>query len=145
MADIFDNTRNQYERLMAEADRITPSPSERAEVLYKYLQTLQPKPTIWDMVCFAGELLTVACEDLPAIQPNVKQLISQIYTAHYNVGQPFASSVRSYGEKREPEHIVQSDGRSGDVSSHSSRPPLTLLQSGNESEAEPSIDSERTS
>lgn len=137
MDGISPEARVQYAEFMKKFDELNPSPSERAEVLYKHMQTMKPKPTIWDMVCFAGELLTVACEDLPSLQPHVKQIISSIYTAHYNVNEPFASSVRSGAQ---PQHSSGENVGSGEPTPISSRPPLTLIKPGVEESAKSSTD-----
>ncbi len=116
---------SDYKELMRRRDEVNPSPSERAEYLYKYLQTQEPKPTLWDMICFAGEVLTVACEDLPSLQPNVKRIISSIYTAHYNVEEPFGSSVRS-------ERNNVKNGGSSKPTPINPRPTLTLMRQDDE-------------
>lgn len=137
MERIHEENRVQYQRMMDERDKLNPSPGERAEFLFSILQKLEPKPTIWDMVCFSAEILAVASEDLPTLQPLVMQIISSVYTAHYNVREPFKSSVRSHDLDASNEQ----DAGSGASSLLDSRPPLTLIRSGDESTAESGDDS----
>ena len=70
-----------------------PSPEHRAEFLYKHMQTMNPKPTMWDLVCFSTETIALLAGELEFLQPVAKQLVSVVYTAHYHSDIPFDSCL----------------------------------------------------
>lgn len=123
MDRIREDFKNDYKELMNRRDEVTPPPAERAEFIFDYLQEHNPKFTMWDLTCFATEFLAVASHEIPTLQPAIKDLISKLYTAHYHVGEPFASSVRE-ANKRSDEPNDESLHRS--IESASSYPRDTV-------------------
>lgn len=88
-----ENSRDFQEKLIEEKDKISPSPSIRARAIWDILNTHDPRPTLWDLVCFGIEVLTLAAESYPFITYAVRGLNHLIYATHYNAEGLFDSFV----------------------------------------------------
>lgn len=101
MEGVPEQIRDAYAKLMQERDKVSPSPTLRAKVVWDILQAESPKPIVWDLVCFSLEILTISSESYPYIIPAVKVLNQAIYGAHYNTEEPFPSFINVDGTRKE--------------------------------------------
>lgn len=85
----------EQERIIAERDKIVPSPADRAKFLWEHLQTLEPKPTYWDIICLAAESVASMASTNEWLRDVAKALIKRVYTAHYHTDPPIASCLPS--------------------------------------------------
>lgn len=109
---------------VADVDAKHVDPSRRAQYLYAKLIALEPQPTMWDMVCFASELIAMTSLMEPAFVDVAKKLAAITYEIHYIHGTnlesclpPISPSLTTFSEtgdsKNSPEkvgplHFVQS-------------------------------------
>lgn len=92
--------RDNQARIIEERDKINPSPSVRANAIWQILNSHKPRPTLWDLICFSIETLSVAVESYPFLMTAIKHLNRMIYAIHYNSTEPMDSFVNEKGEMR---------------------------------------------
>jgi hypothetical protein len=78
------DARNNQARIIEERDKINPSPSVRADAIWQILNHHEPRPKLWDLICFSVETLAVAVESYPFLLSAIKSLSRMIYAIHYN-------------------------------------------------------------
>lgn len=99
MAGENEVNRDNTERLLEERDKINPSPQVRANAIWNILNNHEPRPTLWDLICFSTETLTIAAGDsYPFLTKIVKALVSNVYTIHYYGDEVIDSFVKVDGE-----------------------------------------------
>lgn len=91
--EILQKSQAERERLVKERDAISPNPSQRAAYIYSIVRAAQPKPTVWDIVCFCAEVLAVFAADHSFLMPLARAANGIVYTAHYNTPEPFESCL----------------------------------------------------
>lgn len=86
-------------RIMEERDKINPSPSVRATAVWNILNSHNPRPTLWDIVCFSTEALTIsAAESYPFLAKIVRALVTNVYAIHYHGDELINSFVDKDGK-----------------------------------------------
>lgn len=70
---------------IAQVDKMMPSPSERARMVWIELQNASSVSYIsnWDLVCFSVEILGKFSQEFPWMKPAAKQINGLVYKAHY--------------------------------------------------------------
>src|SRR5256885_570581 len=70
---------------MAEVDKITESPSQRAQKVWDYARLVSDKTgfTTWDLLCFVSEWLGIMTPVWPWLVDPAKDLAKRVYYAHY--------------------------------------------------------------
>lgn len=79
-------------------DSQVPSPSVRAKAVWDILNHHKPRPTLWDLICFSIETLSLGLIDYPFLLPLVKKLNVLIYSIHYDHESVIESSLDLNGE-----------------------------------------------
>jgi len=70
---------------MAQIDKITESPSKRAQKVWDYARLVSDKTgfTTWDLLCFTSEWLGIMVPVWPWLEDPAKNLARRVYYAHY--------------------------------------------------------------
>lgn len=84
---------NVTDKEREERDSVVASPEQRAKYIWDRIHSIEPKPTLWDIVCFCTESLALAAAEFTFLQPYMKRVVSVIYTAHYHTPEPFPSCL----------------------------------------------------
>jgi hypothetical protein len=71
----------QLKQTIAKVDNKTPTPSDRANKVYKILMSTEVSN--WDCVCFAAEFLGMMVPVMPWIEKSAKEISKLVYTQHY--------------------------------------------------------------
>lgn len=93
MARLAERPENYIEN----RDLVSLTPEERAAYIWTHIQLMEPKPMLWDIICFSISMLGAAVVEYPLLLQATKILTKLIYAIHYNTTEPFES-----GFKREP-------------------------------------------
>lgn len=112
-------------RIVAAIDETTPSPEQRAQFIYAQLQTLDPKPTVWDMACFASEYIGMLALMEPAFEGISKRLSAMVYEAHYIKGADIESCL--------PQPLSQHSLTKPNTSLEKQNDQATSVESGSQS------------
>ena len=83
------------QELIEKRDKESPSPEQRAVRIWSAINAMEPRPTLWDIVCFSCEALAALSTELDFLQPFTKRLVSIVYTAHYHTPEPYPSAVET--------------------------------------------------
>lgn len=73
----------ELQRRIEETDAITPSPSARAERVWRLLQVHDPDLTTWDVLCFCAEFIALTAQRYQWILPIARRFVGLVYSAHY--------------------------------------------------------------
>lgn len=73
----------RMERRVEELDRLTPSPEDRAQVVYNTIKTHLPEATNWDVICFCINYLALSSLSYEWLKDATMHLARQVYNAHY--------------------------------------------------------------
>lgn len=92
--------RDNQARIIEERDKTNPSPSVRANAIWQILNSHKPRPTLWDLICFSIETLSVAVESYPFLMRAIMSLNRMIYAIHYNSPEVMDSFVNEKGEMK---------------------------------------------
>lgn len=97
-------------------DLISPSPYTRAHEIWSLLQRSEPKPTLWDLICFSVETLGVATAEYPILLATVKLVTKLVYSIHYNTTEHFPSAYGSSTGQISRSNMLSSSGARSETS-----------------------------
>jgi len=79
-----DEQRVLTEDFIAKIDRLTDSPSKRAEFIWETLAKSKAQEiTNWDLICFSVEILGLMSSEFPWLQEAAMAASKIVYKAHY--------------------------------------------------------------
>ena len=78
----------ELEKRISLVDERIPSPSQRAEYVWRHLRTTAPDLTDWDILCFAVEYIAMMTPVYPWLLTSARAVAQLVYTAHYAMFSP---------------------------------------------------------
>lgn len=120
MEDDFHRTQDK----ITARDLESPSPSERAEKIWFLLQQIEPRPTLWDLICFSVEALGTATAEFPILLATVKLVTRIVYGIHYNTKDIFPSAYRPNSRQVSGSDSLSKRGEGVEIS------PIARTESG---------------
>ncbi len=101
-----DEQRVLTEDFIAKIDKLTLSPSKRAEVIWEVLALSKAKEiTNWDLICFSVEILGLMSSEFPWLQEAAMAASKIVYKAHYLNHDRIIASDHSIDFKKESMNI----------------------------------------
>lgn len=106
---------------MAQVDKITESPSKRAQKVWDYARLVSDKTgfTTWDLLCFTSEWLGIMVPVWPWLEDPAKNLARRVYYAHY-----YLTDV-VLGEERKTQEDILKDEDKRDIEIENNNEPKT--------------------
>jgi hypothetical protein len=121
----MDENHNRFEQIIKRKDELTPSPGERAKLIWDILMQSDVELTTWDLLCGTTEILARLSIPIPWLEPDAKRLALLVYSAHYNSDElPDSACIRDDGATQEGS--VRPNEK-GDGVGHSDSKPETYL------------------
>lgn len=116
---------------MLEVDKITESPSKRAQKVWEYAKLVSDKTgfTTWDLLCFATEWLGIMTPVWPWLEEPARSLAKRVYYAHYYLTDVVLGEERRAQEPRDNEELSDADNRTIELdndSKHEARTEIDL-------------------
>jgi len=79
----MDEPRVLTEEFIAKIDKLTRSPSDRADLIWNKLSLSTSKVSNWDLICFCVEVLGLMSAEFPWLREAAVAASHLVYKAHY--------------------------------------------------------------